>query len=81
MQKFPQLTYDRPDVETIKKELNAAIDGFLAASSYEEARALYVRLEELDAGFSTMYNIASIRNTMDTANEFYATARSTTSTR
>lgn len=71
MQKFPQLEYLRPDVETVKKELNAAIDEFLKAASYEEARRIYIRIEELDAGFSTMYNIASIRNTMDTADEFY----------
>ncbi len=71
MDKFSQLEYARPDIETAKKELNAAIDEFLQASSYEQARELYVHTEKLDAQFSTMYTIASIRNTMDTSDEFY----------
>jgi M3 family oligoendopeptidase len=71
MQKFHQLEYVRPDVEAAKKALNDLIDEFLNASSYEEARALYVRTEELDAQLSTMYTLASIRNTMDTSDEFY----------
>ncbi|MGI6151696.1 MAG: M3 family oligoendopeptidase [Christensenellales bacterium] len=71
MDKFPQLQYVRPDMEAVKQALNASIDEFLNASSYEEAREHYLRFEELDAQYSTMFTLASIRNTMDTSDAFY----------
>jgi len=71
MEKFPQLAYERPDVEAAKKALNDLIDAFLSASTYEEARDIYLQLEKTDAAFSTMYTLAYIRNTMDTSDPFY----------
>jgi len=71
MEKFTQLEYKRPDVGKAKKEMNALVKKFAGASSYGEARALYVRGEELSDELETMYTVASIRNTMNTSDPFY----------
>ncbi len=71
MKKFSELEYKRPDLEEYTKAMNAGLDRAEAAGSYEEARAIFFELEDLSNRVNDMFTIASIRNTMNKADEFY----------
>ena len=71
MEKFSQLRYERPDMETAKKEMKIYIQALKEASSYDEMRRLFLEQKEKEYRQSTMETIASIRNTVDTNDEFY----------
>ena len=71
MEKFSQLKYERPDMETAKKEMKVYIQALKEASSYEEMRKLFFEQKEKEYRQATMETIASIRNTIDTNDEFY----------
>ncbi|MCI9637251.1 MAG: M3 family oligoendopeptidase [Hungatella sp.] len=71
MEKFSQLKYVRPDMEAAKGEMKACLKAMKAAGSYEEMRSLFLEQKEKEYKRSTMETIASIRNTIDTNDEFY----------
>ena len=72
MLKFKDMPYTRPDVEELKKANEEAIEKLKNASSYEEAKKAYFDLQEKETQAGTMMSICSVRNTIDTTDEFYA---------
>ncbi len=72
MEIFSQLSYSRPDFKLIKKQLRKIVQNFQNASGYEEAKACYFRAESLLSDAYTMGTIAHIRNSLHTADSFYA---------
>ena len=72
MLKFKDMPYARPDVEELKKANKKAIEKLKNAASYEEAKQAYFDLQEKETQAGTMMSICSVRNTIDTTDEFYA---------
>lgn len=71
MQKFSELKYERPDLKAYEKNVNECLDRMEAAATYEEAKAAFFEMEKLGDQVNDMFTIASIRNTMNKADEFY----------
>lgn len=69
--KFSEMPYSRPDMEAGKKNMEELTNGFKNAKSYEEARELFLRKDALMKKLATMATICSIRNSIDTRDEFY----------
>ena len=68
---FPEFPYQRPDMSQIKAEFTIALQAFQQAVSLEDAVAAFDRIYQLRSEFQTMYNIAYIRHSSDTRDEFY----------
>jgi len=71
MEKFKDLEYKRPDLAAVKKDLLAHINAFKKAQTFEEADKALIAWNEVMNKASTMFVIASIRNTMNMKDEFY----------
>lgn len=71
MEKFTQIQYKRPDMNAFNETVKKFIKQFPEAVDYPEARALYMELNRSNDCFDTMYTVAEIRNTVNTADEFY----------
>ena len=71
MMKFSEMPYVRPDVEAFKGKLTKLTGRLKAAGSYDEAKAVFLEKEEAYRHFSTNLDLANIRNTIDTRDEFY----------
>ncbi len=71
MEKFSEILYVRPDMEQAARDMEEYIKALKAAGSYEEMRELFLKEKDKEYKRSTMATIASIRNTMDTNDEFY----------
>ena len=69
--KFSTLEYKRPDFEAIGVFAEQMAEKMKKATSYEELKKLMAEMEEMSKDFSTDCVIASIRNTLDTRDEFY----------
>lgn len=69
--KFPEIEYKRPDFDEIKEGIKAYIEKFKAAKDFKEAKALFEDYQKTSGELSTMYEVAMIRNTIDTRDEFY----------
>lgn len=69
--KFSEMPYERPDLEGLKQTLAGLTDRLKAAGSYEEARAVFLEKEEAERHIDTLATLASIRNSIDTRDEFY----------
>lgn len=71
MIKFSEIKYQRPDIEALKACVVEATAKASEAASFEEIRDAYLELQEKEKAVDTMYTLASIRNTIDTTDEFY----------
>ncbi|MBQ3911534.1 MAG: M3 family oligoendopeptidase, partial [Lachnospiraceae bacterium] len=71
MIKFSDMPYTRPDIESMKQAFSAATEKVLNAKSYAEVREAFFEVQEKGAELFTLYSIASVRNTMDTTDEYY----------
>jgi M3 family oligoendopeptidase len=71
MEKFKDLQYVRPSAETTEAALKEQLSVFRSAASYEDAKAAFLKRQDIIAEFRTMQVIASIRSNMNTADEFY----------
>ena len=71
MVKFKDLTYKRPDVKQVKKELAGCLRRFESAKTFEEADAAFTDYQRVLESWETESTIASIRNTMDMKDGFY----------
>lgn len=71
MEKFGNLAYKRPDTAKLKQEYKALIDAMRNAKTEEEAKTLFLQMDKATVELETMYTIASIRNTVNTADPFY----------
>lgn len=69
--KFAELEYTRPDVDGVKKKIEAAAEKLSSAADFAEADALFRSVEEMMSGVETMFTLAHIRHDIDTADEFY----------
>ena len=69
--KFKEYEYIRPNVEEIKKSVLLLIDKINKASSFTEVDEAIQEYVLIDNEFGSMATLASIRNTIDTQDEFY----------
>ena len=69
--KFSQMEYQRPDLTALKAQIQALTKELQAAESYEAAKAVFLKKEELEKHISTQSTLAEIRHTIDTRDEFY----------
>jgi M3 family oligoendopeptidase len=69
--KFSEMTYVRPDLDTVKKELTEITKRLVEATTYEEARAAFLEKETCDKHVQTAATLAQIRHTIDTRDKFY----------
>lgn len=69
--KFSEMPYQRPDLDKIKAQFAAVTQRFAAAPDYAAAKAAFLEEQTLNKHVDTLANLASIRNTIDTRDEFY----------
>jgi M3 family oligoendopeptidase len=69
--KFKEFPYERPDINKLKLKFNDLLSKFISAQSCDEQSEHMVHINELRNDFQSMYEIASIRNTIDTTDKFY----------
>ena len=72
---FKDMPYERPDAEAVKGQVSDLANRLRAAGSYEEARDVFMEHETLAKHVDTLGNIASIRHSIDTRDEFYDAER------
>jgi M3 family oligoendopeptidase len=68
---FSTLEYVRPDFELLEKESIKMAEEIRQADNYEKIKEILERRENLNSSVETMANIAYIRNTLNTTDEFY----------
>ena len=59
--KFSQMEYQRPDLTALKAQIQALTKELQAAESYEAAKAVFLKKEELEKHISTQSTLAEIR--------------------
>ncbi|GMA63733.1 M3 family oligoendopeptidase [Alicyclobacillus fastidiosus] len=69
--KFHELPYRRPDIETFKQQFATSIQNFTDAATYDQQENAMGQINGLRAEFETMHELAGIRHTIDTTDEFY----------
>ncbi len=69
--KFQDMPYVRPDIEAAKQMLAAMTEQLKNAESYEQARAVFIEMEEEAKHVHTMATLCSVRHSIDTRDEFY----------
>ncbi|WP_437831125.1 M3 family oligoendopeptidase [Niallia taxi] len=69
--KFSEFTYERPDVNKIKEEMEALLTAFNAAEVVEEQVSAIEKINKLRNDVSTQFNICYVRHSVDTLDEFY----------
>jgi M3 family oligoendopeptidase len=69
--KFSEMTYQRPDLDALKKEYGQITEEFKKSGSAEEQYQFILSHEKLKSDYETMATIASIRNSINTTDEFY----------
>ncbi len=71
--KFSEYPYVRPDMDELEQRFRAALEQFSAAATADEQDQLMADINRQRMEFNSMQSIASIRHTVDTRDEFYAT--------
>lgn len=69
--KFNDYKYERPDVQKVSREIEEQVKLLENAKSLEEAVAAVRKANEIGDHFGTMETICSIRNSINTVDEFY----------
>lgn len=69
--KFSEYPYSRPDIPALKRELHEAAEAIRAAASAQEQIALYDAATEKSLEANSLASLAYVRNTINTADEFY----------
>ena len=69
--KFNELKYERPDVLKIKKQGEIMLKQLKKATTYEDAKNIYLASNKLTEDMALMFVLCHIHNDMDTSNEFY----------
>ena len=70
MQKFSEIKYARPDIAAYKRALEEYAEKLKNAESWDAFKALWLEKTELAKEIMTMRSVASIRNTVNTADSF-----------
>ena len=73
--KFSEYRYEKPDLDKIKKEINALLEQFNDSKSASEQIEIIGQINKIRSHFGTMYNIGCINYSIDTNNEFYEDAK------
>lgn len=71
MKKFSEIVYTRPDLETLKKKYSDYVAKLENAENAQEAIDAVLDCDRLLNELITLQSVASVRNTMDTKDEFY----------
>lgn len=71
MQKFKDIPYQRPDMQDLKDKMEDLLTRFTKTENVEQQLIYFQRVETLKNHFVTMYNLAYIRNSINTKDEFY----------
>lgn len=69
--KFKDIHYTRPDCEAFRKLAEDNAEKIKNAVSYSEAKEIFLEFDKAESEFFDMGNIAYIRHTIDTSDEFY----------
>lgn len=69
--KFKDIQYTRPDCEAFQKLAEENAEKIKNAVSYSEAKKIFLEFDKAESEFFDMGNIAYIRHTIDTSDEFY----------
>lgn len=69
--KFSDMTYTRPDLEAAKAAISGCTEALNRAESYEEARAAFLKMQELHSHLYTADTLAYVRHTIDTRDAYY----------
>jgi M3 family oligoendopeptidase len=69
--KFSDFRYERPNMEEIETQFNQLLQEFSAAQSFVEQDKVMEAINKLRGQCESMHEIAAIRHTIDTNNEFY----------
>ena len=69
--KFKDIQYTRPDCEAFQKLAEDNAKKIKNAVSYSEAKKVFLEFDKAESEFFDMGNIAYIRHTIDTSDEFY----------
>ncbi|GAB2319324.1 M3 family oligoendopeptidase [Alkalibacterium sp. s-m-22] len=69
--KFQDYTYERPDFDLYKKDFLHLVDNLKEAESADQVKQAIDQVSELTASLDTMSTLASIRNSINTKDEFY----------
>ncbi|SDW18650.1 M3 family oligoendopeptidase [Paenibacillus sp. CF384] len=69
--KFSEYQYERPDVKEFEQKFKSQLESFLSAQTYDEQDLAMTQLNHLRSEFDSQAQIASIRHSIDTNDEFY----------
>lgn len=69
--RFEEYTYKRPNLEEITVDFQAAIEKFNNSLTVEEQSKAMNEVNELRNNLGTMFNLCTIRHSIDTNDEFY----------
>lgn len=69
--KFKDIQYTRPDCEAFQKLAEDNAEKIKNAVSYSEAKKVFLEFDKAESEFFDIGNIAYIRHTIDTSDEFY----------
>jgi M3 family oligoendopeptidase len=69
--KFNEYRYERPDVKELEQKIKVLLESFNAADSFEKQDEVMAAFNKLRSEFDTQQQIASIRHSIDTNDEFY----------
>ena len=69
--KFSQMKYQRPDLASLKEQIQSLTAQLRAAQSYMAAKDTFLAKETLCKHIETQSTLASIRHTIDTRDTFY----------
>ena len=69
--RFHEMPYTRPDLNSVCAQIDGLVEELKAAASYEEARTILLREQELESHVMTQASLASVRHSIDTQDSFY----------
>jgi M3 family oligoendopeptidase len=69
--KFHDIDYKRPDLDAMKNDFDSLLKKFNAASTAAAQIEILKELNAIRNTFETMWNVASVKYTLDTTNESY----------
>lgn len=70
---FKDFPYERPNMEQLEQQFNALLSQFHQAANAGEQERILSDINALRSKFDSMANLAEIRHTVDTNDEFYKT--------
>ena len=69
--KFKDYKYERPNYEEIKKSFLDLVNKIKTADNYKNQHTYIMELNNIRKHIETMSTLASIRNSINTADDFY----------